>query len=338
MHAPHKFFKLFPPPKFLDIPYAGLDISDDAIHCIEYSHSRHGLSIRRYGTKPLPPGVIEGGEIKDGKTLTEALSALSKELKVYVVKASLPEEKMYLFKTVVPSVEIKEMRQNIEFKLVENVPLTTAEALFFFDLIPKETGVIVQNPEASGNPVGVSVAPTSMVNSYLECIKGAGITVLTFEVNAKGLARALVPQGGATTDLIVHIMNKKTGMYIVCGGVVCFTSTILWGSSSVDVNADAKTKYAELKKSIQQVKSYWREHGLGTSVERVVFAGKGSLSDGLISECSAGFGGAQEKKIHFEMGKVWQNAFSPDAFIPPIPFEDSLDYGVAAGLALPFTQ
>src|SRR4051812_4449878 len=110
MHGTHKFFKLFPAPKFLDIPYAGLAISDDAIHCIEYAESHHGLTIRRYGKKDLAPGVIVEGEIQDDKSLIAALAALSKELKVYVVKASLPEEKMYLFKTVVPSVEIKEMR------------------------------------------------------------------------------------------------------------------------------------------------------------------------------------------------------------------------------------
>src|SRR4051812_4332633 len=95
----NKFTKHFPTPKFLDIPYAGLHISDDAVRIIEYSHSRKNLTVRRYGGRMLPKGVIEGGEIKDEKTLIEALAALSKELKVYVVKASLPEEKMYLFKT-----------------------------------------------------------------------------------------------------------------------------------------------------------------------------------------------------------------------------------------------
>jgi Tfp pilus assembly PilM family ATPase len=338
MHAPHKFFKLFPTPKFLDIPYAGLAISDDAIHCIEYAETHHGLVIRRHGMKILAPGVIEAGDIKDDKALIEALAALSKELKIYVVKASLPEEKMYLFKTIVPSVDIKDMRQNIEFKLEENVPLTATEALFFFDLIPKATGVTVTPNDGSGNPVGVSVAPRTVVNSYLEAIKAAGITVLTFEVDAKGLARSLVPQGSTSTDLIVNIMNKKTGLYVVCGGVVCFSSTISWGSTMIDPALDSKTRFGELKKSIQQVKNYWKEHGLGTDIERVVFSGKGALADGLISECSMGFGGSQEKKVRFEIGKVWQNAFSPNSYIPPINYEDSLDYGVAAGLALRFSQ
>ena len=330
-----KFFKVFPPPKFLDTPYAGITISDDAVRCIEYSRGKKGLKIHKYGFKALEPGVIDGGEIKDEKALTDALTALSKELKVFVAKVAISEEKMYLFKTAVPSTDIKEMRQNIEFKLEENVPLTADEALFFFDPIPRETGVVIQNA-TDANPVGVSVAPRSMIENYLDVVKKAGIAVLSFEVCAKSLARAVVPLNSTTTDLLVHIMNKKTGLYIVCGGVVCFTSTILWGQSHIK-DEDVKARYAELKKSILQVKNYWHDHGLGTSINSVIFAGKGALSDGLVSECSSGFATAEET-VRFEIANIWKNAFSSDDYIPPISYEDSLEYGVAAGVGLYYTQ
>jgi Tfp pilus assembly PilM family ATPase len=330
------FLKLFPPPKFLDTPFAGLDISDDAIRCIEYKHSMRGFTIHRHGMKALPQGVVTGGEIVNREALIKALSELSQELGVHVVKASLPEEKMYLFKTQVPTTESKkEIRQNIEFKLEENVPLTPDEAVFFFDLIPKSTGITAVGGEKEGSPLGVSVAPKSLVISYLEVIKAAGISVLSFEVQAKGIARSLVPNGYSGTDMIVFIMNKKTGIYVVCGGAVCFTSTIAWGASSLTKSNDIKGSALELKKQLQQVNSYWREHGLGTKISRVVFAGKAALTEGLISECAVGFSELREQKVKFELGKVWQNAFSHDSYIPPISYEDSFDYAVAAGLAFP---
>lgn len=330
------FFKLFPPPKFLDIPYAGLDISDDAIHCIEYSHHPRHLTIKRYGTKPLAPGVVVGGEIRDAEELAKALGELSRELKVHVVKASLPEEKLYLFKTQVPTTKSKkEIRQNVEFKLEENVPLTADEAVFFFDLIPKSTGIVAVGGEEGGNPIGVSVAPKSLVVSYLEVFKTAGISVLSFEVQPKGIARALVPKGSSSTDMIVSIMNKKTGIYVVCGGVVTFTSTVPWGSESLEAGKDIRSNVAELKKQLQQVNMYWEEHGLGTTISRVVFAGRTALTDGLVSECARGWSASKGKEVKFELGQVWQNAFSPDTYIPPIPYEESFDYAVAAGLAFP---
>jgi Tfp pilus assembly PilM family ATPase len=319
-----KFFKLFPPPKFLDIPHAGLDISDDAVRCIEYSRSGSGFAIHRYGTKILPAGVIEGGEIRDSKTLSENIAALARELKISVVKASLPEEKMYLFATEVPSKNSKEIRQNIEFKLEENIPLSPTESVFFFDLIPLASGVVVKNK--GGNPVSVSVAPRTLVVSYLEAIKAAGLTVLSFEVQAKAIARAVVDQHVSGTDMIVYIMNRKTGIYIICGGVVCFTSTISWG---YDNGTKTVSDISELRKQLLQVTNYWTEHGRGTEIGRIILAGKGALVDGLVSHCSP------DPKIRVEIGNVWQNTFSHDSYIPPISYEESLDYAIAAGLALP---
>jgi Tfp pilus assembly PilM family ATPase len=309
------FFKLFPPPHFLDIPYAGLDISDDAVRCIEYSESAHGLIIKRFGTKPLAIGTIEGGEIKNSQILSETISSLAKEMKIHVVKASLPEEKMYLFKTEVQTKDEKKIRQNIEFKLEENVPISPAESIFFFDIIPGEVG-------NNNRKVSVSVAPRSLVNPYLEAIKSAGLSVLSFEVQAKAIARALVPENSTETSIIVYIMDRKTGIYVVCGGVVCFTSTVPWGNK-------IENSALELRKHLSQVMTYWVEHGQETAISKIILSGHGALADGLVSQCSP------DANIKVEIGKVWQNAFSQDVYIPPIIFEDSLGYAIAAGLALP---
>lgn len=318
-----KFFKLFPPPKFLDIPHAGLDISDDAVRCIEYSVNARGYSLCQYGSKVLPSGVVEGGEIKDPKVLSETISALARELKISVVKASLPEEKMYLFATQVPSTNRKEIRQNIEFKLEENVPLSPAESIFFFDPIPPSP---TDTNNKEGNIVSVSVAPRSLVNSYLEVIKSAGLTTVSFEVQAKAIARAVVPRDLTDTEMIVYIMNRKTGIYIVSGGVVCFTSTIPWGYTSGMKTVD---DIGDLRKQLLQVNSYWSLHGRGTEISRVVLTGRGALVDGLVSHCF------NDPKIRVEIGNVWQNTFFHENYIPSIPYEESLDYAIAAGLAFP---
>lgn len=323
-----KFFKLFPPPKFLDIPYAGLDICDDAVRCIQYSRSSRGLSIHRYGTKFLSPGIIENGEVKDPQALVDALSVLSKKLNVHVVRASLPEERMYLFQTEVPSTDEKEIRQNIEFKLEENVPLSPAESVFFFDLIP------------ATSLASVSVAPKSVVTSYLDIIKSAGMTVLSFEVQAKAIARSLIHENETSgTSMIIYIMNFKTGMYVINGGVVCFTSTIPWGHKSRYNNGNnIETNIAELRKHIEQIHGYWAEHGRGTVISKIILAGHGAITNSVVSKCLLDFTESVSTagpKIQVEVGRVWQNACLPEKYVPPIPYDDSLDYAIAAGLALP---
>lgn len=320
------FFKLFPPPKFLNIPHAGLDICDDAVRCVEYSHGVRGLTIHRFGTKLLPPGVVESGHIKDEALLAQTVRELTSELKISIVKASLPEERMYLFKTEVLDAYEEEIRQNIEFKLEENVPVSVADSVFFFDLIPANA----ISPEMQNKKVAsVSVAPHDVISSYLEVLKKAGLTVLSFEIQAKAIARALVPKDSSESQIIVYVMGHKTGIYIVCGGVVCFTSTISWGYTTIADSQNVPATAGELKKEIQRVYSYWVDHGGGTDISRIVLAGRGALFEGLASHCSP------DPRIPVEIGQVWQNAFPLDKHIPPVAYEDSLDYAVAAGLALP---
>ncbi len=316
-----KFFKLFPPPKFLNIPHAGLDLNDDAVRIVEYGAKGNALYIHRYGERKLNPGIIESGLIKDEEVLQKVIESLAKEMKVGVVKVSLPEEKMYLFKTEVPSTDENEIRQNIEFKLEENVPLAPGEAVFFFDFIPSisKEGKILAS---------VSVAPLDLVTSYLRVLKAAHLTVLSFEIQAKAIARSLVPNNSNETHMILNIMNYKTGIYIVFGGVVCFTSTISWGALSLTEMVDKEGYIKELKKDINKIYTYWTEHGEGTSINRIFLSGHAALTTGLASHLSP------DPKIPVEIGRVWQNAFSIDSYIPPLSFEESLDYSVAAGLAL----
>ncbi len=321
------FFKLFPPPKFLNIPYAGLDISDDAIRCIEYTKSKYGYAIHRYGTRVLKPGIIDAGYIKDEKALIEEISSLVKELKISTVKASLPEERMYLFKTEVPSSDEHQVRQNIEFKLEENVPLSPSDAIFFFDLFPES-----MNKEANAGKIfaSVSVTPKDLVNSYLKVLQTAGLTVVSFEIQAKAIARAVVPNNSQETQLILNVMNKKTGLYVVSDGVVCFTSTISWGGEMIRNKnlSDISDVIFALRHEIERVYSYWLEHGEGRPIKSIIVSGHDAITISQISHLSP------NPNIQLEVAHVWQNVFSGEHYVATIPFEDSLDYAIAAGLAL----
>ncbi len=308
------FFKLFPPPHYLNIPYSGLDISEDAIRAVDFGQNSKSFFVRNFGVEPLAKGVIESGQIKDEKALIQGIKNLKDRLKLSVVRASLPEERMYLFKLEVPTTDENEIRQLIEFKLEENVPLSPSEALFFFDLIPNITKV-------KQRYASVSVAPQELVSGYLNAIKSAGLSVISFDIQPKAIARSVVQIGSLDTEMIVHIMNRKTGVYIVTGGVLCFTSTISWGSENIDNTAD-------IKKELGRVYEYWKDHGQST-IGRIVVSGKTAVKDGLLSSITP------NPSIPIEVAKVWRNAFSVDNYIPPISYEDSLDYSVAIGLSLP---
>ena len=315
-------FRYFPPPKFLAMKHAGLDISDDAVRLIEYTLGKHGLHIEKFGRKELPPGVIEGGDIRNENELVRFLADFGATNKLLHVKVSVPEEKAYLFQTEVSSSDTNTARQNIEFKLEENVPLSAAEAQFSFDILP--IAVAGNNLRAS-----VSVVPQSYIDVYINILNRAGMVPVAFEVAPKSIARSIVKRGENTTCLILHMMKGKTGIYIVSDEVMCFTSTI----SSTNFGDSGKEKsdhLVNLTKEVNRVYQYWMSHG-GTapSVDAILLVGRNA--DDFEADLQHGL---SELSIPVMTADVWKNVFDLEKYVPPISKQDSPEYAVAAGLAM----
>jgi Tfp pilus assembly PilM family ATPase len=297
--------------------HAGLDISDDAVRCIEYHISPRGVHIEKYAQIDLPPGLIEGGDIKNDEQLIRILTEFNQKNKLSYVKVSIPEEKAYLFQTDVPSRETKVIRQNIEFKLEENVPIPAAEALFYFDLLPETL-------TKGSLRATVSVVPRTYVEHYTSLLSRAGMTAIACEVVPKSIARATIPSDVVKTNLIVHIMRQKIGLYIVSNGVVCFTSTV------TSANAAGEVDVQILAKEINRVYQFWDSHGGSEgAVQSILLVGRSapryeSQLQHLVGSIS----------VPVEVANVWRNVFDLNSYIPPISQEESLEYSVAAGLAL----
>ncbi len=310
------FFKLFPPPTFLMRPHAGLDISDDAIRCIEYHRTYHGLTIAKHAVQVLPEGLIKGGDIKDEKEFVSILNKFAEKNSLLYAKVSLPEEKAYLFQTDVPSANFGSIAQNIEFKLDQNVPLSAQDALFQFDLMPKAV---------TGNSLraSVSVIPRIYVEHYITLLRAGNISPVAFEVVPKSIVAACTPFRSTITYLVVNVMKSKTGLYIVSEGVVCFTSTISWGSNDLKVSN-------VLTSEIDRVYSYWSTRAdVHTGISEIMVVGSRA------EECEAllkNHGG--DVLSHSVLPNVWHNAFDVNTYVPPITKTDSFEYAIAAGLAL----
>ncbi len=358
----HKgFLDFFPPPKFLEMRPVGLAFSERSVRAVEFVQSPKGLILGRFGMRAIPEGAIKEGYVNSKEAVTEVLSALQKELGIEFVRASLPEEKAYLFKTEVPKAAQDDIRQSIELRLEENVPLKTQDAIFDYALIPE-----IENKENKDHlDVSVSALPTKVVLTYLEIIKASGLKPVSFGVEAGALSRALVPKGNLGTFMIVNIGETCTGLSVVSRGVVQFNSTIAIGGDaftsalgkhfSVD-SAEAKkikeergfvkrrrnmelffslmNTVSSLKDEISKLFIYWQTHrnppgSTGKQIEKIILCGRDSSLVGFDEYLSIAM------KVPIEVGNVWQNAFSFDDYIPTIPFLDSLEYASAIGLALP---
>lgn len=301
--------------------HVGLDISDDSIHCLEYSGIAPNTRIAKYATLDLPRGMIEGGDVKDEKAFGEILAKLDHDYDLSYVKVSVPEEKAYLFQTDISTTNPVAIAQNVEFKLEENVPLSVADAVFYFDILPMS----VTGGELRAS---VSVVPRAYIEKIVFLLRNAGISPMAFEVVPKSIARAVLPSGTPGTVMIIHIMKEKTGIYIVAGGVVCFTFTVAWGSQVVPTSKGNDSDI--LTKEVDRIYEYWVSHGPASArIEKVILVGHDAPAyESEIAKMVA------KVNLPVEIGNAWTNSFSFNEYIPEISKEDSLDYAVASGLAM----
>ncbi len=351
------FFTLFPPPKFLEMPAVGLDISDRSIKFTRLKYKKGNLDLDGFANQEIPVGIIEEGEIKDRQKLLDILIEFKKKYHFKYAFVSLPEQQAYIVSLQIPFMLKGQLREAIELQLEEYVPLSASEAVFDYE--------ILQEPESESGHyhISVSILPKKMVEQYSAVLDEARIYSLAFETEAQAMVRCLVRHEQKGNFLIVDIGGTRTGFAVVTDGVVSFTSTQsnIGGQNitqSIKKNLGVSFEEAEkikvekglirskdneklffslipvvsaLKDEILRFRDYWQTHGddhHATRFEKIVLCGGQATLPGLVEYLASGL----ETKV--EIGNPWVNILSFDEIIPAIDRNNALRYVTSLGLSL----
>lgn len=315
-----KFFDLFPTPKYLRLAQAGISISDKAVRFIAFEPVRDGtLFLRRYGEIPLLEGIVSSGEINDKHELTEALKKLRKEYGIQFASATLPEEKSYLFITELDRLPYRDLRDAVAFVVEDNAPVSLADSLFSFELLDSGDSL----------KAAVTVLPTEVAANYAEVFEAAGIMPVSFDIESQAIARSLVARGDDRSHLIVHVGERKSGLYLVEDEVVQFSSIL-----NIDVlEVGSESTIKNLKAEIRKFFLFWntrldKEGNPGRKIEHCIISGSGAANDALVAEIMS------DIEIPYALANVWTNVLRFEKHLPKIPFDISLSYAGAIGAAL----
>lgn len=347
----------FPVPRILSPLAVGVDITDASVKWLTFTRTHGAIRVGRYGTEVLTPGIVERGTVHDPQALADVLKVVKKKSGTMFAHAALPEEDAYVFSTFVPprSSRIQAM-DIVEFELEGRVPLKPDQAVYDFDTIAFRS--------EKGEEIAVSVFPRDLAEGYTEAFRRAGIELLSLEIEARSIARA-ISERARDTALIVDCGYARTGVAIVRKGIPVFTSTIDAGGMhlskavmdalSIDAAAaqefknehgvvpddtsDAKGREAldkvagaladEIARHCRSWDSHRRERGeQSQTIECVYLTGGGSNMKGFPEYIAA------RVHAHAERPNAWQNAFSFDDYIPPLDMRVSLQFVTAIGLAL----
>ena len=336
-------------------PSFGLDISDQSLKFLELVPIKNGVRMGRYGERKIPAGIIESGKIKDPKRLRDVLLALRKEVGVRFVRVSLPEEQVYLFRLHLEKAGMENVREGIELSLEEHIPIPAQDAIFDYDLISQDD---------KGLDAQVAAIPKNVIENYLSVFRESLISVQSFELEAQAISRAVIKKGDLETYMIVDFGQTRTGIFIVSGGVVVFTSTLDIGGMSLDdmikKNFNITTEEADkmkrdfglqrnvankeifplllnsvsvLRDEIVKHFLYWNTHldedgKSSPPIKKIILCGGDSNLIGLTEYLSVSI------KCKVEVANVWVNIANTGKYIPDINFNKSLTFAAALGLAL----
>ena len=310
-----KFLDIFPPPKFLDLPFTGLVFSDSNIRAL--SLNRSSLHPELFLEMPLSEGAIEAGIIKKEEEVVKVLQDLRPKLKGPFVKFAVPDEISYVFSASVPVFPGKDASESVSFILEENVPLPLSDISFDFTPIKIERA-----GQGFKVKVVVTAAASSIIETYIKALRKAQIEPIFCVNESQSIARSIVPKNSSGNSAIIYIHRNVVGIYMTEGEIVEFSSiTQIPPNSSPDLFASFVI--SEFKKSLD----YWKGKVFKDKLKINCFlCGKHEECKLIIDR------GSDISGISISFGNVWQNAFSLGNYIPEISFEDSLRFAGAVGL------
>lgn len=348
---------MFPPPDFLSMPAAGIDISDSSVKYLDAQFQQGGYIPKTFDALPLEQGIVVGGVVHDSNRLAQVLAEFKRRHGRSFAYAALPEELVYIYTVVLPSsLNSSAMRSAVEFSLAEHVPIPADKLTFDFDIadIHEDTAT-----------VSVTAFPTDVVEGYKEALEKAGFTVKSLELEAYAVVRAVVPKHAHGVSMVIDFGRTRTGITVVQGRTPIFSTTVKVGGDIItetimrayNVSAEeADTiKRAEgivqcrdtgvcsilvqsvdsLITEIQRHYRFWessaRERSGGKSSERIerIFLCGGAVGLlGLPERISAAL------QVPVSIADIWQNMFDINEHIPSIERIKSLQFATSAGLLL----
>ncbi len=360
MRALSSIANIIPPPEFLTMPSAGVDISDTSIKYVRFTKKNRysqELRLQTWGSVDLEENTFQRGEIIDQDKFVAAMKTVAGELNTQYVRVSLPEERAYIFETEVKrGTSADEIQGLLEFRLEENVPISPRDAYFDYDIITDSIRPDILR-------VVVTVYDKVLIEGYYEGCLSAGLIPLSFEVEAEAIARSTILKSDKGTHMIIDFGKTRSGVGIVHQGALMYTSTIdiggqelsrtlrraigdlteseltkikntqglVRGAENTDVYDALITLVSVIKDEVYTRIEYWQtkeHHREEREIDSIILCGGSANLKGLPEYLTETLG---VKTIRAD---IWKNAFDIETTLPPIGRRYSYGYATAVGLAL----
>ncbi|MFH1423361.1 MAG: type IV pilus assembly protein PilM [Candidatus Nealsonbacteria bacterium] len=336
----------------------GLDISDSSLKIVQLKKNGQFFRLASFGETKINPGIVEQGDIKNEKALSENIRKAVKEvcgekIRTKHVVISLPEEKAFLQVIHLPLMKEEEVQKAVYFEAENYIPLPIEKVYLDSQIISCDT-------KANKLNVLIAAMPKIVVDLYINVLREAALEPVALEIESMSISRALIKDNTDSQALVlVDLGENRTSFSIFLEQSLRFTTTsqISAKNFSETIAQDLKISFKEaeilkIKNGISDNKSGKKNaEALSSTLKDFV-----NLSEKYINYCQTKYnqkttkvllcgGGANLKgladflgrqlKTPVELGDPWINITSSQSKkASPLPYEESLRYTTALGLAL----
>ena len=218
----------------------GLKVGATQLAAAVVAETYEGRELVQLARRPLEPGIVVDGEVRDRDALTSALKSFFQEedLPRRDVRLGVGSNRIGVRIFDIVGVEDQTRFDNaVRFKAHEVLPVAVHESALDYRVLsqrPTEDGQVSRR-------VLLVVAPRDQIDPLVDVAGRAGLGVLGVDLEALGLLRAFVepvPAGTSTIDdtatVVVAIGHESSSLLVASDGVCEFTRVFDWGGNVLD--------------------------------------------------------------------------------------------------------
>jgi len=234
-----------------------MDLSDLSLKIAQLKKKGKRIVFSGFGQIKIPLGLIQDGAIKDEDKLVDLIKKSISEIKgdritTNRVVCNLPEEEIFIRLIQLPKMKEEEINNAVYFEAENHIPLKIEEVYLDWQLLKDA------KDNASQMEIIFAAVPKTLADSYLSCLKKAGLWPIALEPESAALARCLIKEEEEIKPImIVDIGQTGSNIVIFAKGAVRFTSRV-----PVSGQAFEKAIAKELKISIEEAIKVKIEYGL----------------------------------------------------------------------------
>jgi type IV pilus assembly protein PilM len=215
----------------------GLDIGSTAVRAAELSAGAQPTVVRA-AQRPLPPGAVENGEVRDPGAVSQALRDLWKDGGFGSGQAWLGvgNQRVVVREIALPFLPEKELKDSLGLQVQEFIPMPVDEAVLDYDPI----GEFEQDDRKMLRMLLVA-AQRAMVDLTVQAVRGAGLEPMGLDLIPFALVRAVgtpdisMDLDGSGEEAIIDIGAHVTNIVVHDRGATRFVRILPSGGRDVTV-------------------------------------------------------------------------------------------------------